>query len=84
MYQNPITSFFPIFLFSLFLPCKYTLLNDYDEILNYNDLKCDTYEIFDTFLFINFDGDQNLGEKGTPIRTRSFSFWVVQLKRFSP
>jgi hypothetical protein len=58
VYQNLITSFFPIFLFILFLPCKYILLDDYDEILNCNDLKYDTYEIFDTFLLISFDGDQ--------------------------
>jgi hypothetical protein len=31
--------------------------------MNYNDLKYGTSEIFDIFLFINFDGDQNIREK---------------------
>jgi hypothetical protein len=37
---------------------------DYDEIYNYNGLKYGTYEIFDIFSLISFDGDQNIGEKG--------------------
>jgi hypothetical protein len=37
------------FLLSHFLSCKNTFINDYDGISNYNDLKYDSYEIFDTF-----------------------------------
>jgi len=36
---------------------------DYDGIYNCNGLKYGTYEIFDIFLFINFDGDQNITGK---------------------
>jgi hypothetical protein len=56
VYQNLVTiSFFLYFLFSLFLLCKGTLLDDdYDEILNCNDSKYDTYEIFNTFFIHSF------------------------------
>ncbi len=47
-----------------------------------NSIKYGTYEMFDIFLFINFDGDQNIGEIRTIIKTRSFLFWVVHLKGF--
>jgi len=39
--------------------------------------------MFDIFLFISFDGDQNIGEIRTTIRIKSFLFWVVQIKGFS-
>jgi hypothetical protein len=38
-------------------------MDDCDGIYNFNGLKYGTYEIFDIFLFINFDGDQNIREK---------------------
>jgi hypothetical protein len=38
--------------------------------------------MFNMFLFINIDGDQNIGEIRTIIKTRSFLFWVVHLKGF--
>jgi hypothetical protein len=39
-------------------------MDDYNGILNWNGLKYDTYRIFDIFLFINFDGNLNIGENG--------------------
>jgi len=48
-----------------------------------NSIKYGTYEMFDIFLFINFDGDQNIREIRTTIRIRSFLFWVVLVKGFS-
>jgi hypothetical protein len=47
-------------------------------------LKYGIYKIFDTFLFINIDGDQNIGQKMTPLRTRSFLSLLVHLKKFGP
>ncbi len=47
-----------------------------------NGLKYGTYEIFDTFQFINIDGDQNIRQKRTPLR--SFLSLVVHFKEFGP
>jgi hypothetical protein len=49
-----------------------------------NGLKYGTYEIFDTFQLINIDGDQNIRQKRTPLRTRSFLSLVVHFKKFRP
>jgi len=50
VYQNFVTmSLFFIFLFSTFLPCKDTFMNDYDGIWNCNGLKYNLFEIFDNF-----------------------------------
>jgi hypothetical protein len=38
-------------------------MDNCDGIYNFSGLKYGTYEIFETFLFINFDGDQNIREK---------------------
>ncbi len=59
-------------------------MDDYDGIYNFSGLKYGTYEIFDIFLLINFDGDQNIRKKRIAIRTRFFLFWVVHFKGFSP
>ncbi len=39
-------------------------MDDYDGVQNYNSLKYGTYEIFDIFLFISFDGDKNIKKRG--------------------
>jgi hypothetical protein len=39
---------------------------------------------FDTLWFINIDGDQNIVQKKTPLRTRSFLSLLVHLKEFGP
>jgi hypothetical protein len=49
-------------------------MDDYDGIYNCNDLKYGTYEIFDTFLFISFDENQNIRGKRTIVRIRFFLF----------
>jgi hypothetical protein len=59
-------------------------MDDYDRILNYNDIKYGPYEIFDNFRFIIFYGDQNIEYKRIAIRTRPFLSCVVYFKRFSP
>ncbi len=69
---------------SRFISCNNTFMDDYDEILNCNGLKYGSYEIFDTFWFITFYGDQNIRGKRTVIRTRPFLSLVVHLKGFSP
>jgi len=51
------------FLLNCFLQCKDIFLNDYDGIYNCNGLEYGTYEIFDTFLFISCDVDENIREK---------------------
>ncbi len=76
--------FYFSFLPSLFLPYKETFMDDYDRILNYNDIKYGPYEIFDNFRFIIFYGDQNIEYKRIAIRTRPFLSCVVYFKRFSP
>jgi len=58
-------------------------MDDYDGFYNCNGLTYGTYEIFDTFLFINFDGDQNIEGKKKSIRTKPFSSLVIHLKGFS-
>jgi hypothetical protein len=35
-------------------------------------LKYGTYKIFDIFLLINIDGEQNIGQNKTPLRTKCF------------
>jgi hypothetical protein len=43
-------------------------VDDYDGIYNCSDLKYGIYEISDSFLFISFDGKQNIGGKQTIVR----------------
>jgi hypothetical protein len=38
-------------------------MDNCDGIYNFSDLKYGTYEIFEIFLFINFDGYQNIKGK---------------------
>jgi hypothetical protein len=45
---------------NIFLPCKDTFMDDYDGILNFNNLKYNP-KFFDSNLFIIFYGDQNIG-----------------------
>jgi hypothetical protein len=45
-------------------------MDEIDGIWSCHGLKYGTYKIFDTFLFINIDGDQNIGQKRTPLKTR--------------
>jgi hypothetical protein len=59
-------------------------MDEIDRIWSCNGLKYGTYKIFDTFLLINIDGDQNVGQKMTPLKTRSFLSLVVNLKDFGP
>jgi len=40
-------------------------MDDYHGISNCSGLKYSIYKIFDTFWFINFDGDQNVKKKKT-------------------
>jgi hypothetical protein len=42
---HPFLSFLPNFL----LPCKDTFMDDYDKILNCNDIKYNPFENFDNF-----------------------------------
>jgi hypothetical protein len=50
--------------------------------MNCNDLKYGTYETFEVFLFISFDGDQNIGKK--KLNQKSFPSSMVHLKGFLP
>jgi hypothetical protein len=43
--RHPILSFLP----SLFVPCKYTFMDDYDGIYNCNNLNYSPFEKFDNF-----------------------------------
>jgi hypothetical protein len=56
-------------------------MDEIDGIYRCSGLKYGTYKIFNTFWFINIDGDQNIGQKRTPLKIRSF---FVQLKEFGP
>jgi hypothetical protein len=47
-------------------------MNEIDGISSFSSLKYDTYKLFDTFWFINIDGDQHIVQKKTPLKTRSF------------
>jgi hypothetical protein len=59
-------------------------MDDIDGIENCSGLEYGTYKIFDTFWLINIDGDQNIKQNRTPLRTRSFLSLVVHLKEFGP
>jgi hypothetical protein len=59
-------------------------MDEIDGIWNCNGLKYGTYKNFDTFWLINIDGDQNIGQKKTPLKTRSFLSLVVHLKNLDP
>jgi len=54
-------------------------MDEIDGILNYNGLKYGVYK-FNTFWFIKYWWDQNIGQKWTPLRIRSFFSLVVTLK----
>jgi len=58
-------------------------MDDSNGIQIFNGLKYGTYKILDTFWDINIHGDQNTKKK-IPLRTRSFSLWMIHLKGFSP
>jgi len=47
-------------------------MDEINGIYNCSGLKYDSYKKFDMYWFINIDGDQNIGQKMTPLRTRSF------------
>jgi hypothetical protein len=53
-------------------------------IYNCSGLEYGIYKIFDTFWLININGDQNIRQKMTPLRSRYFLFFVVHLKEFEP
>ncbi len=57
-------------------------MDEIDGIWSCNGLKYDIYKIFDTFGLINIDGDQNIRQKKTPLKTRSFLSSLVHLKKF--
>jgi hypothetical protein len=59
-------------------------IDEIDEIWSCNGLKYDIYKIYNTFGLINIDGDQNIRQKKTPLRTRSFLSSLVHLKEFGP
>ncbi len=59
-------------------------MDDYDKILNCNDLNYSPSETFDNFWFIIFYGVQNIKYKRTLVRIKPFSSCVVHLKGFSP
>jgi hypothetical protein len=59
-------------------------MDEIDGIWSCHGLKYGIYKKFDTFLFINIDGDQNMGQKRTPLKTRSLLSLVVHLKKFGP
>ncbi len=59
-------------------------MDDIDRIWSCNGFKYGIYKIFDTFWFINIDGDLNIGQKMTPLTTRSFLSLAVNLKEFGP
>jgi hypothetical protein len=58
-------------------------MDEIDKICSYSGSKYDIYKIFDTFWFINIDGDQNRGQKGTPLKTRYFLSLMVHLIEFA-
>jgi len=59
-------------------------MDEIDGIWSCNGLKYGTYKILDTFWFINIDGDQNIIQKKTPFKTRSFWSLVVHIKELEP
>jgi hypothetical protein len=59
-------------------------MDEIDGIYNCNGLKYGTYKIFDTFRFINIDGDQNIKQNKIPLRTKFFLSLMVHLKFFEP
>jgi hypothetical protein len=59
-------------------------MDEIDGIWSSNGLEFGTYKIFDTFWLININGDQNIGQKKTPLMIRSFLSLVVNLKKFGP
>lgn len=58
VHQNIVISSFLKYFYLVFLLCKNTFMNDYDEIYNYNDLKYDTYKIIDTFSLLILMGSK--------------------------
>jgi len=58
-------------------------MDEIDGIYNCSGLKYDIYKIFDTFWFINIDGDQNIGQKRIPLRIRYFLSLMVHLIEFA-
>ncbi len=59
-------------------------MDEIDGIYSCSGLKYGNYKIFDTFWFINIVGDQNIGQKKTPLKTKSFLSLVVHLKECGP
>jgi hypothetical protein len=59
-------------------------MDEIDGIKKFNGLKYGTYKKFNTFRFINIDGDQNIEQKQIPLKTKSFLSFVVHLKKFGP
>jgi hypothetical protein len=43
-------------------------MDEIDGIWSCHGLKYGIYKIFDTFWFINIDGDQNIWQKKTPLK----------------
>ncbi len=59
-------------------------MDEIDGIQNCNGLKYGIYKKNYTFGFINIDVNQSIGQKNTPLRTRSFLSLVAHLKEFGP
>jgi len=83
VHQNIFIGSFLEYFYLVFLLCKNTFMNDWNEIYSYNDLKYDTYKIIETFLLLILMGSKN-NNLMIAIRTRSFLSWLVHPKRFSP
>jgi hypothetical protein len=59
-------------------------MDEINEIKSFSGLRYNIYKIFDTFWLINIDGDQNIKQKRTPLKIKSFLSSVVHLKMFGP
>jgi len=59
-------------------------MDDYDGILKFYGLKYSPFKKFEIFWFINFYGDQHIGQTRTRIKTRPFCLVWYTLKDFHP
>jgi hypothetical protein len=57
-------------------------MDEINGIKNIINVKYGTCKLFDTFWLNNIDGDQNIKQKMTLLRNKSFLSWVVHLKEF--
>jgi hypothetical protein len=58
-------------------------MDEIDGIYNCTGLNYGIYKIFHTFWLIHIDGDENIGQKKIPMRTKYFLSLMVHLIKFA-